>query len=104
MQIINRKKLVWFNNFIWNIYFFTIETVCKFLRSFTVPILGKIEITIDFIIQILNTKFLRSFTILILGKIEITIDFIIQILKNRTVNLFQILLSYSYDDCQQQAL
>ena len=48
MQIINRKKLVWFNNFIWNIYFFTIKTVCKFLRSFTIPILSKIEITIDF--------------------------------------------------------
>ena len=47
MQIINRKKLVWFNNFIWNIDFFTIKTVCKFLKSFTVPILSKIEIAID---------------------------------------------------------
>ena len=44
----NRKKLVWFNNFIWNIYFFTIKAVCIFLRSFTEPILSKIEITIDF--------------------------------------------------------
>ena len=48
MQIINRKKVVLFNNFIWNIYFFTNKTVCKFLRSFTIPILSKIEITIDF--------------------------------------------------------
>ena len=48
MQIINRKKLVWSNNFIWNIYFFTVKAVCKFLRSFTVPILSKKEIAIDF--------------------------------------------------------
>ena len=48
MQIINRKKLVGFDNFIWKTYFFTIKTVSKFLRSFTVPIFSKIEITIDF--------------------------------------------------------
>ena len=48
MQIIIGKKLIPFNIFIWKISFLMIKMVCKFMRSFTILILSKVEITIDF--------------------------------------------------------
>ena len=48
MEIIIRKKLLSFNFFIWKNSFLVVKLMCKVLRNFTVPILSKIEITIDF--------------------------------------------------------
>ena len=47
MQIVIRKKVISLNIFICTICLI-IKTVCKILRSVTIPILSKIEITIDF--------------------------------------------------------
>ena len=56
--------------------------MCKFLRNFIVPILSKIEITID-------------------TSMGLKTNFILEVLKNRMVNLVgQTSSHYSYDHCQ----
>ena len=48
IRIKNRRMLIYLNIFILSNKFLTSVTLCKFIKSFTMPNLRKMELTIDF--------------------------------------------------------